>query len=96
MLELISSYSFNLYYIKGKDMVLSAFWQDKSTMIAILMKKYLFPLICTKCFMKKYYDIGNIGNYLVQIRSETKSSGITLPEVHGQRKNLDPNVLPEK
>ena len=25
MLELISSYSFNLYYIKGKDMVLSDF-----------------------------------------------------------------------
>ena len=26
LLELISSYSFNLYYIKGKDMVLSDFW----------------------------------------------------------------------
>ena len=25
LLELISSYSFNLYYIKGKDMVLSDF-----------------------------------------------------------------------
>ena len=25
MLELISSYSFNLYYIKGKDMILSNF-----------------------------------------------------------------------
>ena len=38
LLELISSYSFNLYYIKGKDMVLSDFCQDKSTTIAILMK----------------------------------------------------------
>ena len=25
-----------------------------------------------------------------------KSSGIKLPEVHGMRKNLDPNILPEK
>ena len=38
LLELISSYSFNLYYIKGKDMVLSDFYQGKITMIAILMK----------------------------------------------------------
>ena len=30
LLELISSYSFNLYYMKGKDMILSVFllWQD--------------------------------------------------------------------
>ena len=29
LLELLSSYSFNLYYIKGKDMVLSDLCQDK-------------------------------------------------------------------
>ena len=52
LLELITSYSFNLYYIKGKVMVLSDVCQDRSTTIAILMKEYLFPLICTKCFMK--------------------------------------------
>ena len=38
LLELISSYSFNLYYIKGKDIVLSDFCQDKSMIIAIFMK----------------------------------------------------------
>ena len=37
-LELVTSYSFNLYYIKGKDMVLSDFCQDKSTTTAIVMK----------------------------------------------------------
>ena len=42
---------------------------------------------------EKHYDTGN---YLVQTRSQTKSSGIKLPEVHGMRKNLDPNILPEK
>ena len=45
---------------------------------------------------EKYYDLGNTGNYLVQTRSKTKSSGIKLPDVHGMRKNLDPNILPEK
>ena len=33
---------------------------------------------------------------MVQTRSQTKSSGIKLPEIHGVRKNLDPNILPEK
>ena len=30
------------------------------------------------------------------MRSQARSSGIKLPEVHGMRKNLDPNVKPEK
>ena len=34
--------------------------------------------------------------YLIQTRSQAKSSGIKLPEVHGMRKNLDPNMKPEK
>ena len=38
LLELISSYSFNLYYIKGKDMILSDFCQDKNMMTVTYMK----------------------------------------------------------
>ena len=34
--------------------------------------------------------------YLIQTRSQAKSSGIKLPEVHVMRKNLDPNLKPEK
>ena len=34
--------------------------------------------------------------YLVQTRSQAKSSGTKLPEVHGMVKNLDPNLKPEK
>ena len=30
------------------------------------------------------------------MRSQARSSGIKLTEVHGMRKNLDPNVKPEK
>ena len=33
---------------------------------------------------------------MVQTRSQAESSSIKLPEVHGIRKNLDPNVKPEK
>ena len=34
--------------------------------------------------------------YLIQMRSQSKFIGIKLPEVHGVRKNLDPNLRPEK
>ena len=34
--------------------------------------------------------------YLVQSRSQAKSCGTKLPEVHGMGKNLDPNLKPEK
>ena len=45
----------------------------------------------------RYYDIGREkeGKYLVQTRSQAKSSGITLSEVHGVGKGLDPNILLE-
>ena len=39
----------------------------------------------------KFYD----DKYLIQMRSQAKSSSIKLPEVHGVRKNLDPNLKPE-
>ena len=49
-----------------------------------------------KALHKTYYSIGAKGQYLVQTQSQAKSSGIVLPEVHGAKKTLDTNVLPEK
>ena len=45
----------------------------------------------------RYYNLdeGKVGKYLVQMRSQAKSSGIKLPEVHGVEKGLDQNILPE-
>ena len=45
---------------------------------------------------EKYYNIGKSEKYLVQMWSQTKSSGVKLLEVHGASKNLDPNIQPEK
>ena len=39
---------------------------------------------------------GNQGKYLVQTRSQVKSSGIKLLEVHDVGKCLDPNIQPER
>ena len=42
----------------------------------------------------KYYNIGKTkqGKYLVQTRSQVKSTSITLPAVHGVDKGIDPKV----
>ena len=40
----------------------------------------------------KFYD----DKYLIQMRSQAKSSSIKLLEVQGMRKNLDPNLKPER
>ena len=98
LLELISSYSFNLYYMKGKDMILSDFLlQQKNDdcnsneIIPISFDMY-------QILEDNFYPENNFctDKYLIQIWSQAKSSGIKLPEVHGVRKNLDPNLRPEK
>ena len=45
LLEL-SFYSFKLYYMKGKDMILSDFLSKQNIMIVICMKSYQFHLTC--------------------------------------------------
>ena len=42
----------------------------------------MYQVLHEKCY--------NTENYLVQSRSQTRSSGIKLPEVHGMGNNLDP------
>ena len=47
----------------------------------------------------RYYNIRNVrteDKYLVQTRSQSKSSYINLPEVHGVDKGLNTHVRPEK
>ena len=45
----------------------------------------------------KYYNLeGANERYMIQTRSQTKGSGVQLPEVHGTRKALDPHKILEK
>ena len=44
---------------------------------------------------EKYYKIEEEGKYLVQMQSQAKERGIKVPEVHGSKKGLDPNLRPE-
>ena len=45
----------------------------------------------------KYYCLeGEKERYMIHTRSQTKASGVQLPEVHGTRKGLDPHKITEK
>ena len=95
LLQLISSYLFNLYSIKGKDMILSDFLSRQKHDDS---NPHIIPIsfnIC-KVLHKNYYNIGIIDRYLVQTESQTKSSSIKLPEVHSVKKTLDTNTSSEK
>ena len=91
LLELISSYLFRFYYIKGKDMVLSDLLSRQNNDDS--NPHEIIPFNMHKVLQENYY---NIDSYLVQTRSQAISSVIKLPEVHGMRKNLDPNIKLEK
>ena len=99
LLELISSYSFNLYYMKGKDMIVSDFLSrqkndniNPSEIIPISFNTYSI------LEDNRNIDIckGNDGKYLIQTHSQAKTSSTKLLEVPGIRKELNPNLRPEK
>ena len=100
LLELISSYSFNLYYMKGKDMILSDFLSqhnnDDSNPNEIKPISFdMYKILENNLNNLNNNNFGN-GKYLIQTHSQAKTSGIKLPEVHGVGKSLDPNLRPEK
>ena len=102
LLELLSPYSFNLYYINGKDMVLSDFLSRQKTDDS--NPHELIPILLSlKDQVSDYfYCIDNENNlpkkdkYLVQTRSQARSSGIKLPEIHGVNEGINPHLKPER
>ena len=102
LLELLSPYSFNLYYIKGKDMVLSNFLlrqkTDNSNPHELIPISFTLKSQTDNHFYRIDNEINRPKNdrYLVQTRSQVKSSSIKLPEIHGANKSLDPHVQPGK
>ena len=98
LLEILSSYSFNLYYIKGKDLVLSDFLSrqqgDRSD-----LHQTIPILFNTKEILKKNYQDVVKNTFMVQTRSQTKSKGVTTkdtirpPNKKGTRKEVKPVVV---
>ena len=94
LLEHLAGYSFNLYYVKGKDMILCDYLSriavdngDPEEVIPIsfnALAQYRLAIDhITESFM--------ITNFMVA----TSVAGIKLPPVHGAQKGVDPDLKPE-
>ena len=86
LLDRFSAYSFNLYYLKGKDMILADYLsrncnddEDPADLIPVSF-----------CKMR------DIEEFCVATRASVKASGETVPEVHGVDKELDPHIMPKQ
>ena len=78
--------------MKGKDDFLSRQGTDKSDPHEIIPILFDMKAILND----KYYNVEEEeSKYLVQTHSQTKGSGIKVPEVHGAKKGVDPNLRPE-
>ena len=87
LLDRLSAYSFNLYYLKGKDMILADYLsrnsneddEDPADLIPV-----------------SFCKIRDIEEFCVATRASVKASGEIVPEVHGMDKELDPHITPEQ
>ena len=95
LLDRLSAHSFNLYYVKGRDMILADYLSrhrnkdlDSSELIPI-------SFCCLNVFRSLLETEHGLEVYNIGTRSSTKASGEKPPEVHGADKPLDPNLKPE-
>ena len=88
--------SFNLYYMEGKNIILSDFLSrqrmDDSNPHEIIPISFDMQAI----LKDRYYNVQKDIRYLTQAWSQAKASGNKLPEVHRIHKDVDLNVKPEK
>ena len=95
LLNRLSAYIFNLYYVKGRDMILSDYLSrhrqkdlDPSELIPI-------SFCCLKAYRSFIDDKIGEDIFCVKTRASAKASGKIVGEVHGAKKLLDPNYKPE-
>ena len=96
LLEVLNAYSFNMYYMKGKDMILSDFLSRQMTDNSNPHEIIPIPFDMQAVLKDKYYNVGSDNKYLTQMHSQAKASGVQLSEVHGVDKGINPDIKPER
>ena len=98
LLDRLSAYSFNLYYVKGKDMIIADYLShnrdqdgdDPEELIPISFFQF------ETCDMDVDVLCAELEEtYYICTRSTTRAAGETLAPVHGIHKTLDPTKKPE-
>ena len=95
---MLCAYSFNLYYMKGKDMILSDFLSRQRTDNSNLHEIIPISFDMQSIPRDRYYNIGQKkeSRCVIQAWSQAKPSRINLSAVHGVNKGVGPRVKPEK
>ena len=96
LLEILSGYAFNLYFVKGKDMKICDFLSridvDRGNPGEVIPISFnSFSMLNT---MRKA-TLHQANKLLIATRSKTQTEGVILPPIHGAQKHLDPTVKPE-
>ena len=96
LLEILSGYAFNLYFVKGKDMKLCDFLSridvdrgNPGEVIPISFNSFSMLNMIRKATLQQTNKL------MVVTRIASKAAGTAPPPVHDVKKQLDPNVKPE-
>ena len=88
LLEGLKSYTFSLYCLKGKSLVLSDFLQGWKEISVNLMRLFPYHLILSFFNLPSY-------TYRVITRSQNKAGGTQIPKVNAADKVLNQALKPE-
>ena len=93
LLEILSNYGFNLYYVKGKDMKIADFLSriDIDTGNPHEVIPIAFNAVTE---MDKNLDFMQ-NMYMTMTRARSKQNNLVLPDVSGPNTGYDPNLRPE-
>ena len=91
LLDKLAAYSFNLYYVKGRDMIMVDYLSRHRTKDSDTSE--LIPI--SFCPLTSYYKCLEENAYCIGTRASAKAAGEIAPKVHGADKPLNPNLKPE-
>ena len=95
LLDRLSAYSFNLYYVQGRDIILADYLSRNRSKDIDPSKLIPIHFCCMDVYRGLLDTEIGLEVYNIGTRSSIKSSGEKPPEVHGADKPLDPNLKPE-
>ena len=96
LLKVLSAYSFNLYYMKGKYMILINFLSRQITDSTNPHEIIPISFDMQAILKDRYHNVGCDNKYLIQMHSQAKGSEVKLPEEHSIDKGVNPNMKPER
>ena len=95
VLDRLLAYSFNLYYVKDRDMILADYLSRNRSKDIDPSKLIPISFCCVDVYRSLLETETGLKVYNIGTWSSTKASGKKSSEVHGADKPLDPNLKPE-